>query len=304
MSIKFKYICPDCKAENLYGPQNDNIPEKIHTRCPECKKRIYSFSDAVNYSNQTISKFYSAKHPVQGKNSLQRITPTCMRNISVNDEIIEKQAQLLLGNFAEEMMFEVHALRFKLPLYEQNDNWEWQKETKMVNWIKKQWNVEDFQIEQTSSSIIVSILKKICSNDYQESINLGKKFVLEIATWLRQNGFQVGNKIKMIDKPHIVIPRKSVPNIAKLGVKFIVNSDGKFVIDDSKGKGNGEVEIISGLQKMDEIFDTPRQLKELAKVVVVLQDVVLKQQKIISNVFSLKEENKMEADSEIATKYI
>jgi hypothetical protein len=279
--ISYEYNCPICQGLNYYTPKHSEFPDPLDTYCSFCDERLKCKKDAVKCSNQKILNFQPARRPTCKNIPTRKQLPNVVRKYIVDENSIEEQAEILLGNFAEETMFEAHNLRFKIPIFELKEDWDWQRETDMNNWVKKMWKSDDFLIEQTSSSIIISISKAICSNDFNKALDVARIFCMDIAHWLRTRGFAVGKKIKMIDKPHIVIPRKSAPELAKLGVKYYIMSEDKFIIDDSKDNGKGEIEIVSGLEVMNQIFDTPKHLNNLAKNTVILQETVLEMKKII-----------------------
>ncbi|XEO79353.1 hypothetical protein WKT22_04397 [Candidatus Lokiarchaeum ossiferum] len=139
----------------------------------------------------------------------------------------------------------LHAISFKIPVKKIPKNFKWDTTKQMRNWVKKIVYFPDATIQLTSKSIIISMAKDVYSTTPDKAYQAAELFCMQAVLWLEGQGFKFGSgHLTQVGKPHIVAPKKAFPSIAGLGKHHIIkSSDGKIVIDDSKGDG-GEIEFM------------------------------------------------------------
>ncbi len=317
MRETFSYFCPKCRVLGHYKSQSDKAPKVIRTTCGSCKKPItlkkYDKIDDLVLEEMQKSEKQKSEKEIDRELSTDRfdvVPSNILRNrsenqVSVktsehlkknNENTLSKSPGILSSETAD--LFECHCIRFKIPLLKTNPYFRWDSIKKMKNWTKKLYYQSDFNLELTTQHVIINISKLLYGKNFNQLLAIAERFAWDICGWLELQGFKLGSKMEQVQKPHIVFPETFSPELRSKGANFLISGNG-FVIDDSKETGNGEIEYVDQVEKLNEIMNLPDSLKELTKCIVKQQQIITTQQNQIQELIGISKETKKEPKSEV-----
>lgn len=310
MTESFRYKCPYCGGEFTYTSRKAQAPKYCKTNCKKCKKQLEvrqhllplqkcsleERSDEIDNFLKTIkSDDPQVADPL--RNLSQMIQSQIISNeVKENGDFPESDLpggstpQITLPKIND--MFSCHCLRYKIPLEKAQPYFKWDKSVKMNGWIKKIYVQSEFKVEMTTKHLIINISKKIYGHDYNEIFGIAEKFTWAVIGYFEKNGFKCGKSLELSQKPHIVLPHNFMPKIRQMGASYLLSSENGLVIDDSPQHGEGEIELITGKEKLDRALEAPQQMKDLINI-------IYNQQQQIQQLIGIKEKEQTPKTKEV-----
>lgn len=309
------YCCRFCFAISRYEGRKKRSPKVAKTHCKQCGKWVNVYGQNISRSNDLgSSKSGSLKESkknakTQAKNedpsvNVLKILSETQQNhknqnqiAKISGRIKSKDTGILPPRVSD--MFQCHSIRYKIPIKKNNPYFVWDKTVPMNGWTKFLYLQKEFKVELGTKHIIINISKKLFGNDYNEILNTSEKFAWEIVSWLQKQGFKLGNKLELAQKPHIVLPTSFLPELRKMGASYLLSDENGLCIDDSPDHGQGEIEYISGKEKLDKALDAPNKIKELYQLMEQQQQIIFNQQQQIKEFAGIPKEMKAKEKTEV-----